>query len=63
VMVLRKEDIRKAGTCNGTTHRKRKKTYTRIINQGEYSNLHVIRLKSPKETKELLKNMEKNVAL
>ncbi|NBT86199.1 MAG: adenylate kinase [Alphaproteobacteria bacterium] len=45
------------------THRKRKKTYTRIINQGEYSNLHVIRLKSPKETKELLKNMEKNVVL
>ncbi|MBY0462125.1 MAG: adenylate kinase [Alphaproteobacteria bacterium] len=40
------------------THWRRKRTYTRIIQEGEYSHLHVIRLKSPKETREFLKNLK-----
>jgi len=39
------------------THRKRKKTYSRIIEEGAYSNLHVIHLKSPKEAREFLSNL------
>lgn len=39
------------------THWKRKKTYTRLIEEGEYSHLHVIRLKSPKETKRFLEGI------
>ncbi|MBY0281245.1 MAG: adenylate kinase [Alphaproteobacteria bacterium] len=45
------------------THWRRKKTYNKIIAEGEYPHLHVIRLKSPKETKEFLKSLKTDAIL
>lgn len=39
------------------THWRRKRTYVRIINEGEYKNLHVIRLKSLRATRKFLKGL------